>query len=52
MMKTFKKSTLLLLAGALAALAMNLPFEDAAPAAQMAGAPPPFSWNDIFKGPP
>jgi hypothetical protein len=52
MMMTFKKSTLLLLASVLAVLAMNMPFEDPAPAAQVAGAPPPFSWNDIFKGPP
>lgn len=51
-MKTFKKSTVLLLASALAVLAMSVPFEEPAPALQVAGAPPPFSWNDIFKGPP
>ena len=52
MRKTFKKSTVLLLASALAVLAMSIPFEDPMPATQLAGTPPPFSWNDIFKGPP
>ena len=54
-MSLFKAGTwksVLALVGGLAVLAMSLPFDDPAPAVQAAAVPPPFSWNDIFKGPP
>jgi hypothetical protein len=54
-MKTLKMRTwkCLLLASGLAVLAASFPVDDPAPAVQVQGAmPPPFSWNDVFKGPP
>ena len=44
--------SVLALAGGLAVLAMSLPSDDPAPPVQAAAVPPPFSWNDIFKGAP
>lgn len=55
-MKTFKSKTwsgLLAIATGLAVLAASYLFDDPVPAVQVTNAaPPPFSWNDIFKGPP
>lgn len=57
-LKTKTWGTFLVLAGGLALLAANGTFDDPAPpgqepAATLNGhsAPPPFGWNDIFKGP-